>query len=130
MKMTVVLMLSILQLFLLLSCKNRPTDLEDRIRAANSEGRIVMLELGSEGCIPCEKMKPVMKKLKEKYGGRLEVIFVNVKKDRDTGHRYGVMMIPTQVFIDTSGKGFYRHVGYFSYEEIVGMLKEKGLLNK
>ncbi|RMG70581.1 MAG: thioredoxin [Nitrospirae bacterium] len=128
MKKTVVMMLSILLLFSLFSCKNRPTNLEERIRAAKREGRIVMLELGSEGCIACEKMKPVMKKLRERFSEKLEVIFVDVRKDNAMARRYGIMLIPTQVFLDTSGKEFYRHVGYFSYEEIVGMLKEKGYL--
>ncbi len=60
----------------LVSCshKTKEADLDGRISAANSEGKVVMLELGSEGCIPCEKMKPVMKKLKDEHGGKIEVM--------------------------------------------------------
>jgi thioredoxin 1 len=114
----------------MVSCshKTKEADLEGRISAANSEGRVVMLELGSEGCIACEKMKPVMKKLRQQFSDKLEVIFVDVRKDNAASRKYGIMLIPTQVFLDKSGKEFYRHVGYFSYEEIVGMLKKRKIL--
>ncbi len=97
------------------------------LKKAKQEGRVVMLELGSEGCIPCDKMKPVMERLRRDYKGRLEVIFVDVKKDKATGRQFGVYMIPVQVFLDKYGKEAYRHVGYFPYEEIVPVLKALGL---
>ena len=46
-----------------------------------------MLELGSVGCIPCEQMKPVMEKLRTDYKGRLEVIFVDVRKEKETSKK-------------------------------------------
>lgn len=86
-----------------------------------------MLELGSVGCIPCEQMKPVMGKLSDTYKGKLDVLFIDVKKDHDTAQRFGVYMIPVQVFLDKNGKEFHRHVGFYSYEEIAGMLKKTGI---
>ena len=86
-----------------------------------------MLELGSVGCIPCEQMKPVMARLSDTYKGKLDVIFVDVKKDRDSARRYGVYMIPVQVFLDTKGKEFHRHIGYYPYEEITPILKKAGI---
>ncbi len=101
-------------------------DLDASLKKAKAEGRFVMLELGSVGCIPCEQMKPVMAKLSESYKGKLDVIFVDVKKDRDTGRRFGVYMIPVQVFLDKNGREFHRHVGYYPYEEIAALLKQAG----
>jgi len=86
-----------------------------------------MLELGSVGCIPCEQMKPVMEKLRTNYKGKLEVIFVDIRKERDTGRKFGVTMIPTQVFLDKTGKEFHRHLGFYGYEEIVPVLKKAGI---
>jgi len=94
---------------------------------AKKTGKAVMLELGSVGCIPCEQMKPVMQKLRSTYKGKLEVIFVDVREDHETGNRFRVYMIPTQVFLDKNGKEFHRHIGYYSYEEIVPLLKKAGL---
>jgi thioredoxin 1 len=102
-------------------------NLDESLQKAKAEGRIVMLELGSIGCIPCEQMKPVMVRLSETYKGKLDVLFVDVKKDHATARRYGVYMIPVQVFLDKKGKEFHRHVGFYAYEEIVPMLKKAGM---
>ena len=102
-------------------------DIDDTLSKAKKEGKIVMLELGSVGCIPCEQMKPVMEKLRTNYKGKLEVIFVDVRKDRDNGSRFGVTMIPTQVFLDKTGKEFHRHIGFYAYEEIEPVLKKSGI---
>ncbi|HET7319751.1 MAG TPA: thioredoxin family protein [Nitrospirota bacterium] len=101
--------------------------LDDTLNKAKAEGKIVMLELGSVGCIPCEQMKPVMAKLSDSYKGKMEVIFIDVRKDHDTAHRFKVFMIPVQVFLGRDGKEFHRHMGFYPYEEIVPMLKKAGI---
>jgi len=121
--MVLVIMLGV---FLFSACSNAGT-LDDSLNKAKAEGKIVMLELGSVGCIPCEQMKPVMAKLSDTYKGKLDVIFVDVKKDHDTARRFGVYMIPVQVYLDRNGKEFHRHVGFYPYEEIVPMLKKAGI---
>ena len=107
-------------------CSNA-SDLDDHLHNAQREGRIVMLELGSVGCIPCEQMKPVMARLSDTYKGKLDVIFIDVKKDHAAARRYGVYMIPVQVFLDTKGKEFHRHVGFYPYEEITPILNKAGI---
>ncbi len=118
--------LSVMLLVFLSSCSNAG-DLDYSLNKAKAEGRIVMLELGSVGCIPCEQMKPVMAKLSDTYKGKLDVIFIDVRKDHDTARRFGVYIIPIQVFLDKTGKEFHRHMGYYPYEEIVLVLKKAGV---
>jgi len=101
--------------------------LDDTLDRAKKDGKAVMLELGSMGCIPCEQMKPVMAKLSDTYKGKLDVIFIDVRKNRDAARRFGVYMIPVQVYLDRNGKEFHRHVGFYPYEEIVPMLKKAGI---
>jgi thioredoxin 1 len=119
--------LVVLFLLSLSSCSNAAGDIDGVLNKAKAEGKIVMLELGSVGCIPCEQMKPVMARLSETYKGKLDVIFVDVKKDHDAARRFGVYMIPVQVFLDTNGKEFHRHVGFYAYEEIAPVLKKAGI---
>src|SRR5512135_1613018 len=88
---------------------------DDKLSNAKKEGKFVMLELGSVGCIPCEKMKPVMEQLRTNYKGKLEVFFVDVRKDKETASRFKVYAIPTQVFLDKNGKEFHRHMGFYAY---------------
>jgi thioredoxin 1 len=117
---------TILMVMLFMSVSSAGT-LDESLQKAKAEGRIVMLELGSIGCIPCEQMKPVMARLSGIYKDKLDVIFIDVKKDRQTARRYGVYMIPVQVFLDRKGKEFHRHVGFYAFEEIVPMLKKAGI---
>ena len=112
---------------LILSSFARADTIDAALEKAKQEGKSVMLELGSVGCIPCEQMKPVMQKLRETYTDKLEVIFIDVRKDHKTGRQFGVHMIPTQVFLDKSGKEFHRHIGFYSYEEIIPVLKKAGI---
>lgn len=103
------------------------TGIDESLVQAKKEGKAVMFELGSVGCIPCEQMRPVMAKLSSTYRGKLEVIFVDVRVDRDAARRFGVYGIPTQVFLDKSGREFHRHIGFYAYEQITPVLKKQGL---
>ncbi len=118
---------AILLFIFALSGRSDAASIDDVLKGAKKEGKLVMLELGSVGCIPCEKMKPVMEKLKTNYKGQLEVFFVDVRKDHGTAQRFGVYVIPTQVFLDRSGKEFHRHIGFYGYEEIEPVLRKAGL---
>ena len=40
---------------------------------------------------------------------------------------YKINAIPTQVLLDEKGKEFFRHEGYFPEEELVKVLKTKGV---
>ncbi len=113
--------------FLFLAGCRQASDVDNVLTQAKKDGKIIMLELGSVGCIPCEQMKPVMDKLRTTYKDKLEVLFVDVRKDNATGRRFGAHMIPTQVFLDKTGKEFHRHVGFYSFEEIAPVLKQAGL---
>lgn len=106
---------------------SQAANIDDVLNSAKKEGKAVMLELGSIGCIPCEQMKPVMEKLRSNYRGKLEVIFVDVRKDKENGRRFGVTMIPTQVFLDKTGKEIHRHIGFYGYEEILPVLRKAGI---
>lgn len=121
-----IVVLSFLMLTLSTACSSA-SDIDAVLNKAKAENKIVMLELGSIGCIPCEQMKPVMQKLRDTYAGKLEVIFIDVRQDNKTGRRFGANMIPTQVFLDAQGKEFHRHIGFYAYEEIAPVLKKAGI---
>lgn len=95
----------------------------------NKSVQVTFIEIGSVNCIPCKMMQPVMQKLKETYGEKLNIVFYDVWTDegRPYGSKYGIRVIPTQVFLDSKGKEFFRHEGYFPYEAIVELLAKHGL---
>lgn len=95
----------------------------------NKNVQVTFIEIGSINCIPCKMMQPVMQKLKETYGEKLNIVFYDVWTDegRPYGSKYGIRVIPTQVFLDSEGKEFFRHEGYYPYEAIVDLLSKHGL---
>lgn len=119
--------LTVLMTVLLSQACTNADEIDGLLNKAKKEGKAVMLELGSVGCIPCDAMKPVMAKLSKNYKGKLEVVFIDVNKDRKNAKRFGVYMIPVQVFLDKNGQEFHRHIGFYPYEEIVPVLKKSGL---
>jgi thioredoxin 1 len=92
-----------------------------------SKHLITFIELGADRCIPCKAMQPIMKEIAETYADRVQVVFYDVWKDPEPGRKYGVQLIPTQVFVDQKGKEIFRHVGLFPKEEILELLKKHGV---
>lgn len=88
---------------------------------------ITFVELGSVNCIPCRQMQPVMRSIEEKYKGKVKVVFHDVWKDKAPAQKYGIQLIPTQVFLDKEGKEFFRHEGFFAEDEIVKLFETKGV---
>jgi thioredoxin 1 len=86
-----------------------------------------LLDLGAGQCIPCKMMAPILEELKTEYAGVFDVEFIDVWRQPDRAERYGVETIPTQIFFDASGKEVFRHVGFFSKEEILAKWKEIGV---
>ncbi|MFN3684889.1 MAG: thioredoxin family protein [Fimbriimonadaceae bacterium] len=86
-----------------------------------------LVEIGSESCIPCQAMQPVLAELRRDFDGRLRVLFYDVRVHPEVAQRFGIESIPTQVFLDKNGKELFRHVGFWPKEEIVAKFKELGV---
>jgi thioredoxin 1 len=93
-------------------------------KAAAAVPRLV--DLGAGMCIPCKMMAPILEELKKEYEGRLDVVYIDVNENRDEAAKYKINLIPTQVFLDPSGKELFRHEGFFSKEDILAKWKEFG----
>jgi len=101
----------------------------DTVNDKKSELKVTFVELGSMNCIPCRMMKPVMEKVEKQYPGQVKVIFHDVwtPEGRTSGAKYAIKIIPTQVFLDKNGKEYFRHEGFFPFEDIEKVLKQKGV---
>ena len=88
---------------------------------------VTFIELGADKCIPCKAMQPIMKEIASEYEGQVQVVFYDVWKNPEPGRKYGIQLIPTQVFIDKTGREISRHVGLFPKDELIAFLKEQGV---
>ncbi len=116
---------------LLISCQKK-AETKQHIQDHKNQGKnylVTFVELGSIRCIPCRKMVPIMKEIEEEFGDQVKVVFHDVWTDagKPFAAKYQIRLIPTQVFLDRKGKEYFRHEGYFPKEELVKVLKTKGV---
>lgn len=100
---------------------------DNPVDQARASGKPSVVDFGAVGCRPCDMMTPVLKALKEKYAGKVNVLFVHVRQENILAARYGVETIPIQVFFDKNGKEVYRHLGYFPQDQIELKLRQMGV---
>jgi len=74
-------------------------------------------------------MQPIMREIEKEYKDQVKVVFHDVWTDegRPYGVKYRIRVIPTQVFLDKDGKEYFRHEGFFPKDELVKILKKKGV---
>ncbi|HOJ39697.1 MAG TPA: thioredoxin family protein [bacterium] len=95
---------------------------------ATAEKRLPRLvDLGAGQCVPCKMMAPILEELKREFRGKMEVEIIDVWEDRQAGERYGIRVIPTQIFFDRDGKEVFRHEGFMSREDILETWKRLGV---
>lgn len=138
MKRNIVIVLSIfVTAVLIISCgksdskeeiKSSGQNTPEKEIVSTANYKIEFVELGSVNCIPCKKMQPVMESIQKKYGGQVKLTFYDVWKDPAPGQKFGIQLIPTQVFLDDKGVELMRHEGFFPEEEIDKFLQSKGLV--
>jgi thioredoxin 1 len=118
-------------LFLLLAaCGNADSSASSKPAAgsatATAGGLPRLVDLGADTCIPCKMMAPILDDLKQEYSGKMEVVFIDVWKKREEAGRYGIQLIPTQIFYGADGKELYRHQGFIGKEDILATWKRLG----
>lgn len=86
-----------------------------------------LAEFGAGACIACVKMKPIIVELQDEYKNKANILLIDVNEHRRLTPKYKIMLIPTQVFFDTSGTEIYRHIGFFPKDSILIFLKQAGL---
>ena len=86
-----------------------------------------LLEFGRGKCIPCKKMKPILEELMKECEGKAVIRIVDIDQEKELTQKNKVMMIPTQVFYDTTGKEAFRHVGFFEKDSVKAHLQAVGV---
>ena len=111
-----------------LVAKSRKRETASDEPAAVAGGNLPRLvDLGAGKCAACKMMAPVLDELKKEFAGTFDVEFIDVWEDPDAGEKYGIRMIPTQIFYDGSGKELFRHEGFFGRDQILAKWKELGV---
>ena len=101
--------------------------LDNPVDRARVSGVPTLVEFGAAGCMPCDMMQPILERLRKKYDGKLNVVFIHVGEEQVLGARYGISSIPVQAFFDASGREVTRHVGFFPEEDVEKVVESMGV---
>jgi thioredoxin 1 len=115
----------------------------------------ILIDFGSDSCVPCKKMAPIIKELNHDLQNKAIILFVDVGKHPALAEGFPISIIPTQLLINSDGtpyipsenlfpsvnyfRGikkhnsetgehvFTTHEGGLEKETILAMLKEMGM---
>lgn len=88
-----------------------PNDNEDFVLETDSieldvltaYGLPIIIDFGSDSCIPCKEMAPVLKTMNTDMQGKAIIKFVDVWKHTEAADGFPIQVIPTQIFINADG---------------------------
>ena len=84
---------------------------------------LAMVDFWAGWCGPCMALSPVIESLAEKYEGKVLVGKVNVDEEPALAAQFGVMSIPTVVFLK-NGREFDRKVGVMPPDAFTSVLEK------
>ena len=70
----------------------------------------VMVDFFADWCGPCRALLPIVEELAGEYAGTVKIVKVNVDESPEVAQNFGVMSIPTLIFIK-GGQEVDRAVG-------------------
>lgn len=87
----------------------------------------VLLEFGRGWCIPCKYMKPILEEMSQTYAGRAVITTVDMDANKKLVKDFAIRMMPTQVFLSSDGKEFFRNEGTLERERIIDLFSKMGV---
>ena len=97
----------------------KTAEFNDAVEAAP----LAMVDFWASWCGPCKMLSPVVESLGEKFEGKVLVGKVNVDEEPELARQFGVMSIPTVVFLK-NGREFDRKVGLMPEKVFVDVLEK------
>lgn len=96
----------------------------EAFQAALKSGRPTLLDFGSKDCPACMRLRPVMGALKDAHKGRINVLYLEVRENRDLAMSYKVRLVPTVIFFDAQGREVHRETGFMGQEAMEKVLRD------
>jgi len=102
------------------------TNTDQDLKIALISGKPVLVDFGSNKCIPCRQLRPILKEVEKEMAGKAHVLVIDVYNFGKLARENRVQLIPTLIFFDSSGKELFRRMGVWDKDSIVKKLKEGG----
>jgi thioredoxin 1 len=83
-----------------------------------------IFEFARKLCPICKGMEQVLQEIKSRYGHQVVIHQVFIDQEEYLFRRYKISIVPTQVFVDATGKEVFRHEGLFPKDKLLEKLRE------
>lgn len=111
------------------SCTTDPNDPKSfPLEQALVNGKPTLAEFGGTNCVPCKSMWSILDELAKEYEGKLNIVIVDVAKHQELADKYGVRMIPEQLYFDANGQVITRHLGAATKDDMYIQLEKIGIM--
>lgn len=101
--------------------------IKNPVEAARRSGKPTLVKFGSDRCMPCRALAPIIKELHRTHEAKLNMLDLNSDQEATLSTHYGVQTIPLMIFYDKDGKETSRLTGYNDKAVIEGKLAELGV---
>ena len=85
--------------------------------------KLVLVDFYAEWCGPCQIMKPRILDVMERMGDDIQVIQIDVDKEKELAARFRIASVPTLI-IFKNGKQQWRQSGIISAHALMKLLQE------
>lgn len=84
----------------------------------------VLVDFYADWCGPCKMMSPILKKLKNEMGDKLNIIKIDTEKNADAAIKYQVRGIPTLILFH-KGRILWQQSGVVQLHQLKQILNQK-----
>lgn len=91
---------------------------------SNASDKLVLIDFYATWCGPCKAMAPVMEKMEEKYGDRIEFRKVDVDQNEELALKYKVESIPNIVILSPDDEVLENIIGYRDADDMDEILSK------
>ncbi|MFV2195512.1 thioredoxin [Nocardiopsis sp. LOL_012] len=60
-----------------------------------SNDKPVLVDFWADWCGPCKQLSPILEKIAEEHGDKIEIVKLNTDQNPETPRQYNVMSLPT-----------------------------------
>jgi thioredoxin 1 len=99
-----------------------PTNTGEELKKA------LLVDFGSNKCIPCRQLRPILKEVAKEFSGEARVLIIDVFQQQALAREHRINLIPTLVFFDAKGKETFRRSGVWDKASITKKLKDAGTI--
>jgi hypothetical protein len=89
-----------------------------------TRGLPTILAFDRKLCPICHGVEMVLKEVQGRYPGQFAVRRLFIDEEEPTFRHYHVVLVPTQVFLDSTGREVFRHEGALAKEDLMKKLRE------